>query len=274
MARLSTEINGDGSCAAVMPGESSTTTTNTTEDGGENSRDESANTTTNPSSVTSSSVKSEAEEGGDQEIGQSVIRKNRYQKKQTSSPHDAEDANDYENPPDPETYEKLEFTAAAKEAMVSLLNAFMPEVPEALEVPLEANTANLYFRLGSLAQFFNAMFAVPELLYIKDLPPMPSAPRHMNETRIANVHRYIRFWLTQFYACDDVIGKWIFTFTFFLLFISSAYIATHVSLFPSTRRALLLLRRRRTEGNAFCACTLVLTNHRKHFSLFEAEKCW
>lgn len=273
MARLSTEINGDGSCAAVMPGESSTTTTNTTEDGGENSRDESANTTTNPSSVASSSVKSEAEEGGDQEIGQSVIRKNRYQKKQTS-PHDAEDANDFENPPDPEAYEKLEFTAAAKEAMVSLLNAFMPELPEALEVPLEANTANLYFRLGSLAQFFNAMFAVPELLYIKDLPPMPSAPRHMNETRIANVHRYIRFWLTQFYACDDVIGKWIFTFTFFLLFISSAYIATHVSLFPSTRRALLLLRRRRTEGNAFCACTLVLTNHRKHFSLFEAEKCW
>lgn len=116
---------------------------------------------------------------------------------------------------DYDAYELLEFTSQAKSAMVALLNALMPELTEPLETPLtdsnsngSSSQANLYFRLGSLAQFFNAMFAVPERLFIKDLPPMPSGPRHLNETRVGNVHRYIRFWLGQFYACTEVIGKW------------------------------------------------------------------
>lgn len=242
MARLSTEINGGGggSCAATMLGESSTT-----EDGGgggEDSRGES-NATTNPSSVassssSSSSVKSEEEENRNERVeGAQVNRKNHHQQKKAkstpksslSSPPKASNKNEDHHPEyederllhsspslDPEVYEQLEFTPAATEAIVALLNGLMPELPEALEAPLQSNTANLYFRLGCLAQFFNAMFAVPELLYLKDLPPMPSAPRHMNEARIDTVHRYIRFWLGQFYACDDVIGECLLYFYFFI----------------------------------------------------------
>ena len=110
-------------------------------------------------------------------------------------------------PFDSSEYDLVEFTLEAKLAMISLLNGAIPELEpiESLDDP--SLVPNIYWRLGSLTNFFNLMFDCRSVLFINDLPPISSGPRHMTQLRMDNVNRYLRFWLTQFYYCDDVIGK-------------------------------------------------------------------
>jgi len=112
------------------------------------------------------------------------------------------------NPPSATDYELIEFTLDIKQVMIALLNGAIPEV-----VGMDSfdDTNQVYWRLCSLAHFFNLMFDTRTVLYIEDLAP-PSM-RQFTPSRLASLNRYLRFWLAQFYDCDEVIGE-LFTLSF------------------------------------------------------------
>lgn len=103
-------------------------------------------------------------------------------------------------------YHRIEFTPNHKRAMISLLNSCIPEVSPADSL---ADVNQIYWRLASLVHFFNLMFDTRGVLLIQDIhPPIPSM-RHLNPTKLQAINRYLRFWLAQFYYCEEVVGKFL-----------------------------------------------------------------
>lgn len=122
----------------------------------------------------------------------------------------------YENDPiiDYSLYDAIEITEAHKNALIQMLNCFIPEVD-----PLKSfdDKSNVYWRLGTLIEFFTDLFNIFLLFpFLPTQNPVPPLLEHMTVAKTKRIHIWIKGWLSIFYDSKNMIGN--YEIILFLLF--------------------------------------------------------
>lgn len=108
---------------------------------------------------------------------------------------------------DQDCYEVVEFTEKHKSVLIKLLNSFIPEVESLNSFD---DKLNLYWRLGTLVDFFTDIFQI-FLLYPLTVPnpnPVPPTIQQMSWAKAKKINNWIQIWLRLFYDSPDIISKY------------------------------------------------------------------